>query len=311
MPDISVDKASSISPVVNKAQKLYDAAMKIIDGKAIAQQIQQELASAIRAHASQRQPCLAVILVGNHRPSQIYVNRKMEACGQIGIKSIRHHLPDTATEQTLLELIAKLNNDPSIDGILLQLPLPHHFNSIQMISAISPQKDVDGLHPTNMGKLLIGDPSGFVPCTPLGIKVLLQRAMIDITGKHLVVVGRSNLVGKPVAALLMQNTPGANATVTILHSYSKDAPEILRSADILVVAMGSPKFLTHDLIKEGVGIIDVGINSIETPNGRKLVGDVDFEAVKDKCSFITPVPGGVGPMTIAMLMSNTWKSYSS
>jgi methylenetetrahydrofolate dehydrogenase (NADP+)/methenyltetrahydrofolate cyclohydrolase len=283
----------------------------IIDGNAIAKKIQQEIKSQISAHTG-RPPCLAMILVGEHPPSLIYVNRKIQACAAIGCLSIRLQLPADISEKELITEIKKLNTNTTVDGILLQLPLPAHLNPLNIIQCISPDKDVDGLHPINVGKLLIGDPQGFVPCTPLGIKVMLERSSINVSGKHVVMVGRSNLVGKPIAALLMQHAEGANATVTVIHSKTQNPKEVCRLADILIVAIGKPRYLTADMVKEGAVIIDVGINKIEksdNPQGYQIVGDVDFDAVKDKCSAISPVPGGVGPMTIAMLMSNTWKSF--
>lgn len=282
----------------------------IIDGTAIASDIQQEIHDKVKNLT--RKPCLAVILVGENLPSQIYVKRKIEACSKIGFRSILRRFPDTISEKELLDQLEILNHDDSVDGILVQLPLPQQINPLVIIHQINPEKDVDGFHPINVGKLLIGDDRGFVPCTPLGIKALLQRSSIEISGKHVVVIGRSNLVGKPVAALLMQNAEGANATVTIAHSHSKNIKELCKQADILIVAIGKPKYVTADMIKKDAVIIDVGINKISNPNvpqGYQIVGDVDFDSVKDKCSAITPVPGGVGPMTIAMLLSNTWKSY--
>lgn len=276
----------------------------IIDGKAIASKIQEEITLELSGIKT-RKPCLAMVLVGEHPPSKIYVNRKMQACEQVGMLSLRPHFPDTISEADLLKEIEKLNKDPKVDGILVQLPLPAHINPMNVIRKISPDKDVDGLHPINAGKLLLGDSSGFVPCTPLGIKVLLERTKINVSGQHVVIIGRSNLVGKPMAALLMQNAPGANASVTILHSHSKNSSEICREADILIVAIGKPHFVNEKMVKKGAVVIDVGINKLE----NKIVGDVDFEAVKNKASYITPVPGGVGPMTIAMLLSNTLKSY--
>jgi methylenetetrahydrofolate dehydrogenase (NADP+) / methenyltetrahydrofolate cyclohydrolase len=278
----------------------------IIDGKVIAAQIEQEIQAKISV-LKRRKPCLAMVIAGTHAPSQIYVSRKAQACEKIGMLSIRKHLSSDITEEELMHEVALLNADPSIDGILVQLPLPLHINPKKVIACISPEKDVDGLHPVNAGKLLTGDETGFVPCTPLGIKELLERSSIDVTGKHVLVIGRSNLVGKPMAALLMQNSSGANATVTVAHSHTKNIKELCLMADIIIAAIGKPKFLTEDMVKQGAVVIDVGINKIE----NHIVGDVDFEHVKDKCSFITPVPGGVGPMTIAMLLSNTWKSFQN
>lgn len=276
----------------------------IIDGKTIANSIQTELKIKIGQSPAARKPCLAVVLVGSNPASLIYVNRKTLACESVGITSIRHHLSEESSEEKILELIQLLNKDRQIDGILVQLPLPKHVNPLHIINQIDPSKDVDGLHPINAGKLLIGDTSGFIPCTPLGVKVLLERSHINISGKHVVILGRSNLVGKPLAALLMQNTSGANATVTVVHSYSENVKQICSQADILIAAIGKPKYVTADMIKENAVVIDVGINKIS----NQIVGDVDFENVKNKCAHITPVPGGIGPMTIAMLLCNTWKS---
>lgn len=283
----------------------------LIDGKKIAAQIQEELKLKI-AHIEGRKPCLAVILIGDNPASKIYIDRKTKACAEIGIRSIRHELTASTSEQTILQLINQLNDDHDIDGILIQLPLPQHINPLKITQSIDPSKDVDGLHPTNVGKLLTGDQSAFIPCTPLGIKELLERSDIEVAGKHALVIGRSNLVGKPIAAIFLQSGAGGNATVTIAHSRTKNLKELCLMADIIVVAIGRPQMIKADMVKKGAVIIDVGINKIDNPaksNGYELVGDVDFESVKDKCSFITPVPGGVGPMTIAMLLSNTLKSF--
>lgn len=279
----------------------------IIDGGAIAQEIQSKIKKEID-YLKGRKPCLAVLLVGDHPASRIYVNRKTKACAAVGILSHRENLPSDISETRLLHQIRELNKNSEIDGILVQLPLPPHISVSQINLAIDPRKDVDGFHPINMGKILLGEVDGFVPCTPLGIKTLLQHKNIEISGKHVVIVGRSNIVGKPLAALLMQNAPGCNATVTVAHSRSERLKEICRSADILVMAVGKPKMLTADMVKENAVVIDVGINRNEDAS---LVGDVDFQNVAPKCSYITPVPGGVGPMTIAMLLSNTLKSYQA
>lgn len=283
----------------------------IIDGKKIADDIQKEIREIVQTY-SQRKPCLAVILVGTHAPSQIYVNRKSQACELVGIQSLKFELPANMTEEELSAKIDTLNEDPFIDGILVQLPLPPHINPIKIIHRISPHKDVDGFHPINVGKMLIGETDGFFPCTPFGIKTLLERYSIEMTGRHAVIVGRSNIVGKPMAALLMQSSPGGNATVTVAHRYSKNLKGLCLLADIIIVAVGVPRLITADMVKEGAIVIDVGINKIPDPSkksGYQIVGDVDFENVKDKCSYITPVPGGVGPMTIAMLLYNTLLSY--
>lgn len=283
----------------------------IIDGKKIAEEIQQEIKGKIQ-QLTTRPPCLAVILVGNHPSSQIYVNRKTQACEAVGIHFIKHELAVTISEEELLAKVNELNEDPHVDGILVQLPLPGHINPNRITHAISLNKDVDGFNPYNVGEILIGETDGFLPCTPLGIKVLIERYSIDISGRHALVIGRSNIVGKPMAALLMQGTPGGNATVTIAHRYSNDLKKFCLLADIMIVAIGQPRLITADMVKEGAVVIDVGINKIADPtkkNGYQIVGDVDFANVEPKCSFITPVPGGVGPMTIAMLLHNTLLSY--
>lgn len=283
----------------------------IVDGKKIAQEIQNEIKISLEGTKT-RNPCLAVILVGDHPASRIYVERKTKACHEVGIQSLKLELPRETTEKELLDQIHTLNNDPLIDGILVQLPLPPHINASHINAAISPDKDVDGFHPINAGKMLMGEHDGFLPCTPLGIRVLLERYHIEVTGKHVVILGRSNIVGKPLAAILMQNSPEGNATVSIAHSKTVNLSTITQQADIIIVAIGQPEFLKADMIKKGAVVIDVGINKIADPSrssGYRLVGDVDYNQIKDICSFITPVPGGVGPMTIAMLLSNTVKSY--
>ncbi len=276
-----------------------------IDGKAIAKQIREQIKQDVEKIKG-RKPCLAVILVGDHHASQIYVKRKIAACKDSGILSKKIELPANTQQNVLINQISELNNDNKIDGILVQLPLPEHINPTIITHAISPEKDVDGFHPINMGKLLLGEKDGFISCTPLGIQRLLKESDVEISGKHVVVIGRSNIVGKPVAALLMQNAEMGNATVTIAHSKTKNLNALTASADILIVAIGKPHFLTASMIKEGAVVIDVGINR---DSADRLVGDVDYENMKNKCSLITPVPGGVGPMTIAMLLENTLKSY--
>lgn len=279
----------------------------IIDGKKIADEIQEEIKAKI-ALLPPRPPSLAVVIVGTHPPSQIYVNRKTHACEAVGIHSKKIMMPESTSEKELLAKVKELNEDPAIDGILVQLPLPMHINPTVVTHHISPEKDVDGFNPYNIGKVLIGETDGFLPCTPLGIKVLIDRYSIDISGRHALVIGRSNIVGKPMAALLMQGTPGGNATVTVAHRYSSDLKKYCLQADIIIVAIGQPEFITEEMVKEGAVVIDVGINKIKDPSakgGYRIVGDVDFPNVAPKCSFITPVPGGVGPMTIAMLLQNT------
>lgn len=276
----------------------------IIDGKAIANEIHNEIKQTVNLLAG-RKPCIAVILVGEDPASHVYVNRKVQGCEEVGILSIKKELPADISEKHLLEEIDELNDDPNIDGILVQLPLPNHINSVKVMRHIDPDKDVDGFHPVNMGKMLIGETDGFIPCTPLGIKTLLEKSHIDTYGKHIVVVGRSNIVGKPMAALLLQREAGFNCSLSVVNRYTPDVKRFCKEADILIVAIGQPRYIKADMIKEGAVIIDVGINKED----GKLVGDVDFEEVKNKCSMITPVPGGVGPMTIAMLLKNTLSSY--
>ena len=281
----------------------------ILDGAALAKRIEQELK--LEVAKLQRRPKLAVVLVGNHPPSKIYVKRKDEACKRVGIESEMVHLNEGLTKDELKKVIFGLNKDQEVDGILVQLPLPQQISPLEVASWIDPQKDVDGFHPVNMGKLLMGQLDGFIPCTPLGIKRMLDEYQIDVTGRHVVVLGRSNIVGKPMGALLTQINPGYDATVTILHRNSPDLKEILRTGDILIIAAGQPHLIQPDMVKERAIVIDVGINKLEDVEleKTKIVGDVDFEKVKHKCSFISPVPGGVGPMTIAMLLENTIKAY--
>lgn len=273
-----------------------------IDGKLISQQIKDELKEKVAALAAEGKTCaLAVIQVGNDPASSVYVGNKKKACAYIGIESIAYELPEETSEQELLDIIDKLNKDPKVNGILCQLPLPSHINEDHVIHAISPEKDVDGFHPRNVGALVIGE-KGFVSCTPAGIIQLLKRSNIEIAGKHCVVIGRSNIVGKPMALLMLRE----NATVTICHSRTQNLKEICKEADILIVAIGKPKFINADYVKEGVVVIDVGIHRNED---NKLCGDVDFNSVEPKASYITPVPGGVGPMTIAMLMNNCVEAF--
>lgn len=270
---------------------------KIIDGKQISKDIKEELKQEVSELASQgRKCCLAVIQVGNDPASSVYVGNKKKACAYIGIESLAYELPEETTEEELLALIEKLNADPQVHGILCQLPLPKHIDEDKVVKAISPKKDVDGFHPQNVGAFVIGE-QGFVSCTPAGIIQLLKRSNIEIEGKHCVVIGRSNIVGKPMSLLMLRE----NATVTICHSRTKNIKEICREADILIVAIGKPQFIDADYVKDGAVVIDVGIHRDEN---NKLCGDVKYDEVEPKASYITPVPGGVGPMTIAMLMHN-------
>lgn len=283
-------------------------AAQLIKGGAISKEIREEIAKEIQDLKEKHDvtPGLATILVGEDPGSKVYVGQKEKACNNLGIYSARTDLSADTSEADLLDLVKKLNNDPKIHGILVQLPLPKHIDATRVIYAIEPDKDVDCFHPVNVGKLMIGT-GRFLPCTPHGIVELLRRSDITTDGKHVVVVGRSNIVGKPVANLMLQPSPGGNATVTLCHTGTKDLATHTRMADILIVAVGRPKTITADMVKEGVVVIDVGVNRIgKTPEGKAiLAGDVDFDSVQEKASAITPVPGGVGPMTITMLMRNT------
>lgn len=279
----------------------------LINGTKIAAELRAEYRQAISLFKG-RMPALALILVGSNPASEVYVKFKSQACEEVGIHSIRKLLPETISEKELLKEIERLNRSDEVDGILVQLPLPAHINPSVVMEKISPEKDVDGFHPINQGKLLLGATDGLVPCTPLGISFLFERSGIDTTGKHVVIIGRSNIVGKPMAALLMRKGRGGDATVTVVHSHSENIPAICRSADILIAALGKPHFITAEMVKEGSVVIDVGINRLQGGT-TKLIGDVDFDKVKEKCRAITPVPGGVGPMTIAMLLNNTIKIY--
>ena len=269
----------------------------LIDGKLISAQIKDELKAEVAVLKEKGiNPCLAVIQVGNNPASSVYVNNKKKACAYIGIESLAYELEETISQEELLSLVEELNQNEKVNGILVQLPLPKHIDEEAVIHAIDPEKDVDGFHPTTVGNMCIGS-KGFLPCTPAGVIQLLKRSNIDIEGKECVIVGRSNIVGKPMALLLLRE----NGTVTITHSRTKDLKEVTKRADILVAAIGKPKFITSDYVKEGAVVIDVGIHRNED---NKLCGDVDFDDVVGKVSAITPVPGGVGPMTIAMLMNN-------
>jgi len=284
---------------------------QIVSGTEVAKQIREELAQEVAELKAKHNliPGLATILLGDDPASKSYIAGKEKAAISLGIYSQRIDLPSSTTESDLIKLINKLNLDPKIHGILVQIPLPTHINETRVLYAIDPKKDVDGFHPVNVGKLMIGDPE-FIPCTPYGIQQLLVRSGIKIDGAEVVVLGRSNLVGKPIANILIQKKPGANATVTVCHTGTKDIAFHTRRADILIVAAGKPNAVTADMVKEGVVVIDVGVNRIgKTPSGKDiLVGDVDFEKIKEKATAITPVPGGVGPMTITMLMVNTVKA---
>ncbi len=283
--------------------------MILIDGKKIADEIKQEIAAEVEqmVAAGAKRPHLAVIIVGNDGGSETYVAHKVKSCAQVGFKSTRIALEDTVTEEELLAEIARLNGDDDVDGFIVQLPLPRHIDEQKVIEAIDYRKDVDGFHPVNVGRMSIGLPC-FVSATPSGIVELLRRYEIPTAGKNCVVIGRSNIVGKPVATLLMQKGYPGDCTVTVCHSRTVNLKEICREADIIIAALGSPGFLKEDMVKEGAVVIDVGttrVPSTETKSGFRLSGDVDFKNVASKCSYITPVPGGVGPMTIVSLLRNT------
>ena len=288
--------------------------MIILDGKKTSSDIKSELSVLVDElmKKGKRSPHLAAVLVGNDGASLTYVGSKVRSCEKIGYQSTLIHLPETISEDELLEQIHSLNADKEIDGFIVQLPLPKHIDEEKVLMAVDPHKDVDGFHPTNFGKMAL-DMESFIPATPYGIVELLDRYKIDISGKHAVVIGRSNIVGRPMSILLSRKSSPGNATVTLTHSRTKNLEAITKEADIVVSALGVPNFLTQDMIKEGAIIIDVGITRVpddSKPKGYVITGDVDYENVKEKASYITPVPGGVGPMTIAMLLQNTYHAYT-
>ncbi len=282
---------------------------KIISGNEISKQIKEELKKEVDELKAKHNvhPGLAVIIIGENPASQVYVKNKRLTCDKLGIRSFSYDLPADTPEPKLLSLIDELNRNPECHGILVQLPLPKHISENKVLLAIDPDKDVDGFHPVNVGKLVAGEPA-FLPCTPHGCQQLLVRSGIETSGAHLVVVGRSNIVGKPIANIMLQKAKGANSTVTICHTGTKNMAEHTRRADILVVAAGVPKYVKADMVKPGAVVIDVGVNRIKDGDKEVLCGDVDFEGVKEVAGWITPVPGGVGPMTITMLMMNTIRS---
>jgi methylenetetrahydrofolate dehydrogenase (NADP+)/methenyltetrahydrofolate cyclohydrolase len=285
---------------------------KLIDGRAIAEKVYVDLRHEIAELKTKGvTPGLAVVLVGDNPASRAYVGSKDKMCRELGLHSLKLELPASTTQSELLSRVEELNRDSSIHGILVQSPPPEHIDEAAIVRALDPRKDVDGFHPENVAKLVLEDTTGFVPCTPLGVRSLLLETNVEISGAHVVVLGRSMIVGKPLALLLMQKNKLANATVTVVHSRSRDLAEITRSADIVIAAIGRAEFVKADHVREGAVVIDVGINRVEdagSTRGYRLVGDVTFEEVSEKASAITPVPGGVGPMTIAMLMVNTVKA---
>lgn len=282
---------------------------RVLDGTAIAQAIRAEVATEVaRLASSGKRPGLAAVLVGEDPASAVYVRSKGKACEEAGMHSVSLRLPAAATEAELLETVDRLNADPQIHGILVQLPLPKHINSEKVLRRIDPAKDVDGFHPLNVGKLVVGDKTAFRPATPYGVQQMLIRSGVETKGAHAVIVGRSNIVGRPMANLLIQQGAGGDATVTVCHSRTRDLPSVTRSADILIAAIGKPEFVTADMVRPGVVVVDVGINRVDDasrPKGYRLVGDVAYGPVSEIAAAITPVPGGVGPMTIAMLLQNT------
>lgn len=287
---------------------------KIIDGKAIAQEIRNDLVPEIeRLTAQGVQPGLAVVLVGDDPASQVYVRMKGKACAEIGIHSETVRMPASTTEDELLATVDRLNADPKIHGMIVQMPVPDQINPDRVLLRIDPRKDADGFHPMNVGKVSVGDPTGFPPATPFGVQQMLLRSGVDTNGAHAVIVGRSNIVGRPMASLLWQRGPGGDATVTVCHSRTRNLPDMTRLADILIVAIGRAEFVKADMVRPGAVVIDVGTNRVEDPSrksGYRLLGDVEFEATKEVASAITPVPGGVGPMTITTLLQNTVKAAS-
>lgn len=287
--------------------------MQLLDGNKTSKQIKNEIKADVAKHVADgyRPPHLAAVLVGNNPASQSYVSYKIKDCHMVGFKSTLHELSEDISEKELLSLIDELNRQDDLDGYIVQLPLPKHINEDKIIQAIDPIKDADGFHPTNLGRMILDLPT-YLPATPYGIMEMLDRYNIDTSGKNVVVLGRSNIVGRPMSILLSQKGNPGNATVTLCHSRTKDIKSFTKNADIIVAALGVPNFLTADMVSDGTVIVDVGINRVEdksAKNGFKLIGDVDFEQVKEKASFITPVPGGVGPMTRAMLMKNTLHAY--
>jgi len=287
--------------------------MQLLDGKKLSETIKEEVAAEVAGYLieNRRKPKLTAVLVGAEPASQFYVKSKMRSCAQVGFESDTIELEATATENQVLELIDQLNRDESVDGYIVQLPLPAHIDENKVIQKVDPQKDVDGFHPVNLGNMILGL-EGFIPATPLGIMFFLERYGIETEGKKAVVLGRSNIVGTPMSILLSRKAYPGNCTVTQVHSRTKEISSIMREADILIAAIGISQFVKADMVKEGAVVIDVGINRIEdknSPKGYKIVGDVDFEQVAPKCSFITPVPGGVGLMTVASLIFNTMKAY--
>jgi len=288
--------------------------MQIIDGNELAKQIKSELKQKVDAvvAAGKRAPHLAAVLIGEHPASRSYVTNKVRSCAEAGFQSTLIQRPAEISQQALMDIIQDLNNDPEIDGFIVQLPLPEHMHEMDITLAIKPEKDVDGFHPMNIGRMTLGLPA-YLPATPMGIMQMLERYNIDISGKQCCVIGRSNIVGTPISILLSRRAVPGDGTVVLCHSRTPNIKEIAAESDLLVVALGRPNFVKADMVKEGAVVIDVGINRVDDASkksGFRLVGDVDYDAVAPKCSYITPVPGGVGPMTVTSLLINTWKAYT-
>ena len=288
--------------------------MQIIDGNELAKQIKSELKQKVDAvvAAGKRAPHLVAVLIGEHPASRSYVTNKVRSCGEAGFQSTLIQRPAEISQQALMDIIQDLNNDPEIDGFIVQLPLPEHMHEMDITLAIKPEKDVDGFHPMNIGRMTLGLPA-YLPATPMGIMQMLERYNIDISGKQCCVIGRSNIVGTPISILLSRRAVPGDGTVVLCHSRTPNIKEIAAESDLLVVALGRPNFVKADMVKEGAVVIDVGINRVDDASkksGFRLVGDVDYDAVAPKCSYITPVPGGVGPMTVTSLLINTWKAYT-
>lgn len=288
--------------------------MQIIDGNELAKQIKAELKQKVDAVVAtgKRAPHLAAVLIGDHPASRSYVTNKVRSCGEAGFQSTLIQRPAEISQQALMVIINDLNENPEIDGFIVQLPLPEHMHEMDVTLAIKPEKDVDGFHPMNIGRMTLGLPA-YLPATPMGIMQMLERYHIDISGKQCCVIGRSNIVGTPISILLSRRAVPGDGTVVLCHSRTPNIKELASESDLLVVALGRPNFVTADMVKEGAVVIDVGINRVDDPSkksGFRLVGDVDYENVAPKCSYITPVPGGVGPMTVTSLLLNTWKAYS-
>lgn len=298
--------------IISQAGVNYFYAMKLLDGNALATLIKNEIAEQVKSHIAMghRAPHLVAILVGDHPASASYVRNKIRSCEEVGFQSSIKRLPKDASQEELIDAVKELNQDDSVDGFIVQLPLPPHIDEIEVTLAIDPQKDVDGFHPVNFGRMAQGL-DAYLPATPFGILQLLERYDIETSGKHAVVLGRSNIVGTPISILLSRKSKTGDATVTLCHSRTKNLAKVLASADILVAAIGSPEYVTADMVKPGAVVIDVGINRVDDESrksGYRLVGDVDFKGVSSKCSAITPVPGGVGPMTVISLIQNTFRA---